>query len=221
MSFHVFFSFSTGLAQPLSVPKGTKAEILAHVEEVERVLGLERTKFGDNPAHWTHWNRNFDKVPDDLLCKTVEKHNRFVQRLYEQLEAWTREPVADGEQLTPEDAAEFWHGLEMLKVPPARWNREYYRARMDELYEVMRGREAVGMSLDARTLTPRQAAAVVRIFDQYLDPNDDRLDVPHGYDHLASSYDGGYDWCDKCCRPIHPDDNGCGRRKCPLREGDD
>lgn len=222
MSFHVFFSFSTGLSQTLRVPKGTAASAIAHVEEVERTLGLKRSKYKDDPVHWDHWDEQwragFPKVDDKVLCKTVEEHNQWVQRLYEQFEQWAEKPVEDGEDLTPEIAATFWHGLQQLKVNPDRWTDNYYRARMDELYEVMRGREAAGMTFDAKALTEKQAAAVIRIFDQYLDTNDLRLDVPDGRDYLASSYDGGYDWCDKCFKPKAPDDYGCRRKGCPLSE---
>jgi hypothetical protein len=42
--------------------------------------------------------------------------------------------------------------------------------------------------------SPKQAAAVVTLFAEYLDDYDMRLDVPNGHDYLASSYNGGYDW---------------------------
>jgi hypothetical protein len=58
-----------------------------------------------------------------------------------------------------------------------------------------------------------------------------RLDVPQrpgrkfdGMDYLASSSDGGYEWCSGdhgtgCFKPIHPDHVcECKRKKCPLRE---
>ena len=41
MSFHPF-SLSTGLETPLSVPIGTKAMLIAHVEQMERTLGVRR-----------------------------------------------------------------------------------------------------------------------------------------------------------------------------------
>ncbi len=222
MSFHVFFAFSEGLSETLRVPKGTAANAIAHVEEVERTLGLKRSKYKDNPVHWDHWDKQwragFPKVDDKVLCETVEDHNKWVQRLYWLFGEWAKNPVEDGEDLTPEIAATFWHGLQELKVRPERWTGDYYRARMDDLYEVMRGRKAAGMSFDTKALTTKQAAAVIRIFDQYLDPDDYRLDVPDGYDYLASSYDGGYSWCDKCFKPKHPDDYGCRRKGCPLTE---
>jgi hypothetical protein len=48
MSYHVFFDFSSGLAQRLRVPAGTKKAIIQHIEEVERVLGLKRTQYEKN-----------------------------------------------------------------------------------------------------------------------------------------------------------------------------
>lgn len=223
MSFHVFFSFSTGLAGPMQVPRGTKARIMAHVEEVERTLGLKRTKYEDNPVHWDSFDpayrEGFPDVADDLLCRTVQRHNRFVRRLYEDLATWGQTPPADSETLTEAEAAEFWHGLAELSVAQDRWTREYFVDRMEHLYDVMRGRESEGVSFDAKPLTPAQAAAVVRIFDRYLDKHDMRLDVPHACDHLASSYDGGYDWCGTCFRAMIFDDAiaTCRRRKCELK----
>lgn len=227
MSFHVYFMMSSGLAGIIKVPIGTKAAILAHVADVEQKLGLVAERYQDNPLHWTRPAdrgviKTFSDIDDDVLCKTVEHHNHWVRWLYDRIQEWGDKPVADGEDLTPEDAAQFWHGLEMLQVDPERWNRDYYRARMQELYDVMRGRRAGGMELDAKPLSIKQAAAVVCIFDQYLDPNDDRLDVPDGHDYLASSYDGGYDWCETCGKCIAPDDIGsCRRKKCALRDEDE
>lgn len=225
MSFQTFFSMTKGLTKPLMVPKGTLASILAHVDKVEDTLGLKRTPYGGNPVHWDHfdpaWRDGFPDVPDELLCKTVEHHNDWVRRLYVRTAAWSHSPVEDGEALTPEAASRFWHALVELEVRPERWTCGYYRARMNHLYEVMRGRDDEGVSFDTKALTPKQAAAVIRIFDRYLERGSDlRLDVPHGHDHLASSYDGGYDWCGTCFRPMAPDDVPCRRRKCPFREED-
>ncbi len=225
MSFRVFFSFSTGLATPLKAPKGTKSALMEHVQRVESVLGLRRIEYHENPVRWDHFDPNFrDGFPDvanDLLCRTVEEHNEWVRRVYKRFGEWAAHPVEDGEEITPEEAAAFWHGFELLQVEPRRWTSDYYRARMESLYEVMRGRESEGVTFDAKPLSPAQAAAVVRIFDEYLDGHNLRLDVPHGRDYLASSTDGGYDWCDKCFHPMVPDDGAsCRKRKCPLADSD-
>lgn len=75
-----------------------------------------------------------------------------------------------------------------------------------------------GMSFDEKSLTPKQAAAVIRLFEQYLDPGDLRLDVPKGEDHLASSHDGGYIYCDKCGPVTWEHMEACRKKKCPARE---
>jgi hypothetical protein len=214
MSFAVFFDFSVGLSATITVARGTLQRILAHVGKIEETLQLKQARFETNPAYWDR--NDFAGIPDEVLCDTVEEHNRWVMQFYAQLSDLEKNPVADGEALTPEDAQRFWHGLTRLNVPPHRWTREYYVARMESLYEVMRGRESEGITFDEKALTPKQAAAVIRIFDQYLDKHDMRLDVPNGHDHLASSYDGGYSWCEKC-GPMKSDDAmNCKRRKCPL-----
>lgn len=219
MSYHVFFAFSSGLKNPLQVPKGTKQEILAHIEHVQSTLNLEITKYENNPAHWNHWKMGYEGIDDEVVCETVSKHNQWVRRIYWKIAEWAKKPVEDGETISLEDAQEFWHGLEILSVDPSRWTPDYYRERMETLYEVMRGRETEGISFGVKALTEKQAAAVINIFSEYLDKGDLRLDVPHGRDYLASSCDGGYDWCDKCYRPMVWDDaQYCRRRKCPLIE---
>lgn len=220
MSVQVYFEFSTGLECPLWAPVGTKAAIISHVEEIEAALGLKRVKYLDNPVHWDHFDADyragFPKVGDETLCKTIGEHNHWVRRLYGDMMTWSK-TAADGlEEITPADATEFWHGLTQLTVQPDRWTGDYYRNRMDHLYEVLRGHDSEGVSFDAKGLTPKQAGAVIGLFEQFLDPGDHRLEVPNGHDYLASSGDGGYVWCEKC-GPAHPDDvDGCRKRKCPI-----
>ena len=223
MSFRVFFAFSNGLAQTIQVPKGTLASIMAHVRYVETTLGVraEEPMHADDMPHWNRyskaWRSGFAEVEDETLCKTVEAHNQWVRDIFDQIAGWADKPVEDGEEITPKHARAFWHALEQLKVDPQRWTREYFVARMGELYEAMRGREAAGMAFDAKPLTERQAAAVFNLFDQYIDRHDMRLDVPKGRDYLASSYDGGYDWCEKCGAVAPEDGDACTKRKCPIR----
>lgn len=230
MSYHVFFLLSTGIAKPIKVPFGLKDKCLAELSEVEHELKIPRETY-QGEVRWNHWEmdagigglRGKDYgIDDKVMCKAVERHNDHVRRLYRCLgecqngecEFWNGERVKKMETLTPEDAKEFWFGLEELSVDPSRWTADYYRARMDHLYEVMRGKENEGVSFDAKALSPVQTAAVIRLFDTYLDKWDSRLDVPHGYDYLASSYDGGYFWCDKCFKPIHEDEWERHERNC-------
>ena len=87
---------------------------------------------------------------------------------------------------------------------------------MEVLYDVMRGNENEGITFGEKKLTPKQASAVVRLFSEFLDKHDRRLDVPNGHDYLASSYDGGYWWCEKCGAITYDDAESCGKRKCPY-----
>lgn len=183
--------------------------------------GRDILHYSDGPGEYS-WAHPSGHLFDDLLCATVEWHNRWVRRLYAVFGKWSEEPVDGGEELTPEQSKEFWHALTILEVPVGRWTRTYYCARMESLYEVMRGRDSEGASFDEEPLTQRQAAQVINLFSRCLDEHDLRLDVPRdlggeGYDYLASSYDGGYDWCENC-GPMHPDVwEGCPkRRECPL-----
>jgi hypothetical protein len=223
MSYSTFFSMSSGFSKPIRVPAGSKDAIMQHIEEVESILGLKRSKYKSNATHWDFFDARtragFPDVEDEILCKTVLDHNDWVRRWYKDFAEWAKKPpVGKTETITPKQAVKFWFGFQMLSVQPNRWTGDYYRDRMDHLYEVMRGRENQGVSFDEKALTPRQAAQVINIFSEYLDTNDLRLDVPNGRDELASSYDGGYTWCEKCGAVAEGDEDYCKKRKCPIRE---
>ena len=221
MSYHVFFSFSTGIVKPLSVPKGTLASIIEHVAAVEGTLGIKRRRYNDNPEHWDRYDpafrAGFPEVDDKLLCETAREHNEWVRRLYERVADWAENPVDDGETITPEDAAGFWPGLQLLEVVPARWTEEYYRNRMEHFYEVMRGRPDEGVTWPAGVeLTPEQAGAVVWLFG-FLDPGDARLEVAKGHDHLSDGDE--YDWCERCGAMPQDETPNCRQRGCPVQAG--
>lgn len=221
MSYHAFFTFSTGLAKPIRVPKGTTERCVAHVAKVEQTLGFEVI---DNPPRWKLTTPK-DGVSDEVLCETARHHNAWIRHLYKDIEKWSKTILRgpDSERMTPKDAAQFWRGLQDIQVPPERWTADYYRNRMEHIYEVLRGNASEGVTFNAKkALTPKQAAAVILLFSEYLDKNDLRLDVPNGHDQLKSSDDGGYSWCDKC-GPIDEYDIGdrvahCRRKECPIRE---
>lgn len=217
MSYHVFFAFSTGLQTPITAPKGELERIVKHIEGVEHALGLEREQYRDNPVHWNLRGFPSASLNDKLLCETVERHNRWVRELYDLIAEWASKPVEGGEIITPEAAKGFWHGLQQLTVPPSRWTGDYYRARMTTFYEVMRGRPTDGITWGVAKLTPKQAGAVIWLFSELLDTQDLRLEVPKGCDHLASSYWGEYDWCERCGAVLPEDSANCRKRKCPVQ----
>lgn len=204
MSYRAFFSLSTGLKCDVVAPTGTLAKWQKHVKDVEATLGLIAEQYLDNPAHWQR--TDFVGVADDVACRTVAAHNRWVRFVYDRLGSWMESPVEGGETITPAEMDTIWHGLALLDVEPGRWTLKYYRERAEHLYEVMRGRASEGVTMDAEPLTERQAAAVTRLFSEFLDTGDLRLDVPVGHDRLASSYDGGYTWCEHC-GPIDEEDS--------------
>lgn len=217
MSFNVFFAFSAGLSKPITVPKGTLASVIRHVENIEDRLGLEREQYQNNPVHWAWRGWPAEDLDDKVLCEGAEEHNSWVRWFYDRLAYWSKNPPADGEIITPDDAKTFWHGLQTLTVPPRRWTGDYYSDRMKAIYEVMRGRPDEGMTFDEDALTAKQAGAVIRLFEQYLDPSDMRLEVPKGCDYLASSYYGEYDWCTKCGAVLPETANACRERACPAQ----
>lgn len=222
MSYQTFFMFAQGLAKPVRVPRGTVEAMRTHVADVTKVLGFKVEKHKDNPAHWRKKEPG-KKVTDAKYCCTVDEHNRLVRRFYDDLAKWSHTILKgeDSEVMTVEDAVSFWHGLELLEVPPSRWTKRFFRERMECLFEVMRGRPVEGVTFDAKALTSKQAAAVVNLFSAYLDDHDLRLDCPNGRDQLKSSFDGGYTWCEKC-GPVDEGDfsdkvENCSRQKCPLK----
>lgn len=201
----------------MTVPKGTLAAIRAHVAKVEQTLGFEPTQYRDNPRYWKTTTPK-EGVTDEVLCRVAGEHNAWVRQLYADFVTWQQQPPKPPTELLRVKAArDFWHALRMIDVPPGRWTSDYYRGRMEHLYEVMRGRENEGFRLDARALTPLQAGAVVRLLEGVLDVGDLRLEVPNGHDELRSSVDGGYVWCEKCGAVAEEDELLCRKRKCPLR----
>lgn len=202
MSFHVFFDFSTGLAKPIHAPAGTLDRIIAHVEFVEKTLGLD----------WENMKPK-ESVSDEIYCKTAGRHNRFVRWLYSRFEEWSKKPVENGEVITPDAAKKFWHGLHMINVPTIRWTKDYYQDRMEHVFNVLIGDDDEGVTLGEKALKPKQAAAVIRLFQEYFENTVD-LEVPNGCYFLTDDYV----WCEKCGPNRYEDVSDCRKRKCPLRE---
>lgn len=220
--YRTFFDFSTGLAKPIRVPAGTKARIATHVAHVEETLGLVPESSGNPPRLSWPWAPAYQDINSVALGIAVEEHNGWVLAMWNLIgEHVEPRPGTETEEITPADAETFWHALRRLTVPLDLWSEEHYRDRMEHLYEVLRGRESEGVRLGVARLSTRQAAAVIALFGNFLDPGDARLDVPVGHDRLASSSDGGYDWCDVCFKPWAIEDIGdCPRKKCGLAEPD-
>ncbi len=220
MSFHVFFSMSTGLSEPLTVPQGTLADIIDRVQVTEETLGLVVEQYRDNPKHWRDTNPK-EGVSDKTLCEVAEEHNHYVRWLYAKFVDCQETPPDDGEPITAEEIAPYWHGLSFIDVPPGKWTADYYRARMEALYEALRGRSNLlgseGITFDSRPLGTRQAANVINLLSDFLDPADIRLDVPLGHDYLAASSDGGYEWCERCGAVTPEYAEACEKKGCPVK----
>lgn len=216
MSFKVYFSFSVSLKKAMRVPKGTVKRIQDHIAHVGKTLGLKEYRYKNCPPSWAITTPSIP-VSDEVWCNVVSDHNQEVRWFYQELQRWTEKPLPrkGSESFTVAQSREMFGFLVMIDVPPAHWTRVYYRERMDDLYEVMRGRPTGGMVFDTAKLSIKQAAAVIRLFEQYLETDDLRLDVPRGMDKLCSSYDGEYQWCDECCAPIS-DDYPCRHRRKEL-----
>lgn len=216
MAYNTFFSLTSGLSKAIKSPKGTKQRIADHFDWIESTLDMQ-TPGGGSKWHWFNLRDAVSRADSKVLCRAAADHNNFVRVLYSQLGEWSNAPAKGGEQLTPTFMKKYWDGLKEIEVPSEKWTADFYRERMEHLYEVMRGRESEGVTFDEKPLTEKQAAQVINIFSQYLPDHDLRLDVPRGCDYLASSYDGGYTWCEKCGAVLPEDGENCRKRRCPVK----
>src|ERR1017187_4718801 len=244
MSCHVFFGFSTGLTKAMTVPKGTRARILDDIRVIEETLGLTRTPTytpeGEKQRPGWHWDKVSEaifatagpeidsKLPQwwladrERMAWQVREHNSFVQRLYSELGEWNKKkPVGKCEKITPKQAEEFWGGLAEIELPRKLWTEDYFRDHMGHLFLVLTKGESRGVSLDCKPFSLEQAGALILLFEDALDEwgYDLRFAVPLDEDlnpfcFLATSNDGGYDWCSKC-GPILTDDFHARCEKCP------
>jgi len=215
MSYKSYWFFTAGINKTLIVKKGTKQWIEYNIQETEETLNIEREKYMDNPVRWK-WS-DYKDIKNEILCEVAERHNNFTKRLYDRINECQKNIPTEFEEITPSDFAEYLPALSTITVPPERWTGDYYTEQMNVMYRVMRGQgEDDGIYLDAPKLSIKQAAGVIRLFSEYLDKDDRRLDVPKGHDYLASSYDGGYEWCEKCGAITYDDSLSCRTRKCPL-----
>jgi hypothetical protein len=222
MSYEVIFSFSISVAKPMRVPAGTMARIESQIRATESALGFKREKYRNNPERWVTHTVG-DDIDDKIACHAVSEHNRFSFWLWRRIHEWSKQhPDGKTEVLTVKKSAALFPFLGQIDLSPERWTADFYQERMDEVYEVMRGRPTNGIIFDAKALTPAQADAIITLFSGCLDIHDVRLAVPKGHDSLARSDDGGYQWCDKCFCAIAESDIGCcGKKKCPLADDED
>ena len=195
--YHVFFILSMGLAETLNVKAGHHQAILNHVATVEQRLGLARK---DEVARWMP--TDFTDIDDEVLCYEAQKHNEWVREVYHY---WGSKPEGP-ELLTPEMAAEFWHALSFIRVPPRRWTEDYYEDQMTRVFDVMVKGEQDGVYFDADPISPRQAGQVIYLFSEFLDTHRLDLVVPHDYDYLTRSEE--LQWCSMHERHLYSDD-GC------------
>jgi hypothetical protein len=216
VSYKTFFDFSAGLTKTLKVPVGTKESIINHIKTVEAALKIEREKYRDCPEHWKR--NDYTDIPDKTLCETAIEHNTWTMWLYDRMIAWAEKEPEVFEEMTNEDFQNYLPALRSITVPAERWTGDYYTRRMEVLYEVMRGRETEGITFDVKKLTQKQASQVINLFSEFLDRHDRRLAVPKDFDYLASSYDGGYEWCEKCGPITYEHSLECKRRGCPLKK---
>lgn len=227
--------------EQMVVPKGTLAEARRVVGRTLTALGLEtevylgarrlcRRAKGDGTFY--HSDEPGPSVTDEVFCDTVAEHMRWYHSFYQLMAKLHKEPLTEGEVMTEADASDFWHGLHAIRVPVERWTTEYFKNRMTEMYEIMRGRSTEGYHVKA--FTPQQASTVIWLVTEFLGIHKDDVDpeVPFEIgqrgrltqlDELVFRDD--YEYCDsgngfKGCGPI-TNPRACRKKKCPLRHEED
>ena len=219
MSFKLFFDLAVSFERPIAVPVGTHKKILKQIESVESELGYTREKYLDNPWHWRETLK--DGVSGETFCEVVKGHNAFVRSLYDSFQKWVAEkPGGETEIITVKQSRDFFPGLKQLSVPYEKWSEDYFEEKLENLYEIIRGRDQEGVSFDAEPLSEEQAGKVILLLHEYIVGHkrfSKNYDVPHGCDYLADSEDTA--WCEQMGWCVHPDDiggcDGCDE-KCDL-----
>lgn len=154
---------------------------------------------------------------------TVRNHNADVRAFYQDLGVWQKRKWKRGESetITPAQAVEFWGGLQILELPRKLWDEDHFRAYMEHLHTLLTRGSSDGVELDCPPFNPSQAGAILELLEAEIDEwgYDMRFAIPldadlQPYDCIASSVDGGYDWCSKC-GPIHSNDFRARCRVCP------
>lgn len=193
--------------------RGTQRSMLETAgPEVDRTL-----------SQWHLKDRERDALIE-CMSQAVLRHNDYVMQLYEDLTKWQgrRWKRGEAETITVPQSVEFWGGLQILEFPRELWTRNHFTEHMQHLHELLTTGESRGVSLDCKPFNPKQASALLKLLEDELDQwnFDMRFDIPldenlKPYDMIVASYDGGYDWCERC-GPIHTDDFRARCAVCPL-----
>jgi hypothetical protein len=235
MSYQVLFSFSKSFSRDQRVPKGTLKRILDQISTAEQSLGLQReltfTPENETQRPGWHWHRTKQAmlnhagakidttIPDwhlldrrrkeliNEMGNNVRHHNSFVLHLYESLNEWQTKKWKRGESevITVKQSEEFWGGLQQLELPRELWDKDHFTDHMEHLHLLLTTGKSGAVSLDCKPFNPKQASALLNIFESELDQwgYDLRFAIPldenlKPYDFITTSHDGGYDWCSKC-----------------------
>lgn len=187
------------------------------------ILARAGSKADPSAPQWWLADRERDALIE-RMATSLRWHNAFVRRLYSDLSVWAERKTwkrGESERITVEQSVEFWGGLEILDLPKELWNRSHFTDYMEHLHALLTTGDSRGVSLDCKPFDAKQAGALIRLFEAEIDQwgFDARFDIPldehlKPYDRIASSDDGGYDWCSHC-GPINSDDFHERCRVCP------
>lgn len=224
---HIFFAFSEGLKQDIYVSKKTIEYVMhkvglqmdtldiSDIAEIPDMSSLER--FAEK--HFEQGHRG-----DEAICEFASEQCKLVEMAYDMVQKATPEPTTENTALlTQGDFKAILPMLKQVDVPIERWSKDYHRERMDEVYEILRGRPTDKVSWEIPPLTEEQAAGVVWLIDVVLgvDRHQNDLAVCKGQDHISDTNE--YHWCEKCGAvdydDTHEDDEG--ETVCDLCESSD
>lgn len=200
---------------PTYTPEGEKQRPGWHWHHTEKNMLEMAGHPADKGVHqyWLLDRERESRIASMALA--VRLHNQEIEWLYNDLRKWSEKEKwkrGEAETITVKQSREFWGGLTMLELPKELWDREHYTDHMDHLHTLLTTGESRGVILDCPPFNPEQTEALISLLDGELDQwgFDARFSIPldenlKPYNLIASSYDGGYDWCEKC-GPIHSDD---------------
>lgn len=210
---------------PSYTPEGKEQSTSWSWRDTEKeMLDTAGPKTDTTLPQWWLQDRERDALIE-RMASAVRLHNDDVRWLYGDLSKWSEKTdwkEGEWEMITQAQSIEFWGGLQILDLPKALWTREHFTDHMEHVYELLSSGESRGVSLDCEPLKPDQVSAMLNYLEDELDQwgFDCRFAVPldenlEPYDFIASSYDGGYDWCSHC-GPIHTDAFYARCRVCPC-----
>jgi len=195
----VKFELSTGVLNTIKVPEGTIDYCLDRIEKTIHKAQLKCQVFRGNVSF--EKREPHPSLNNKEASNIVIEHNQFVNNFYNDLTKWSKEPPKEPtEDLIPEISKRFWYGLVELRLPPHRWDGEFYEQTMKNFFQIMQGnkekQQEFGIFWDeSNKLTAKQAAEVIWLFAPFLDSTNIQLEIDEIGEELMKTED-----LSQCCK---------------------